>query len=57
MTYEEYMLSKQNRIVYKGQTENELKEIIRNIYGYNYEIIEEDKKYTNKTTSRNNIRW
>lgn len=26
-------------------TENELKEIIRNIYGYNYEIIEEDKKY------------
>lgn len=45
MTYEEYVLSKTNKLIYKGQSEEELKKILKNVYGYDYSIIPQGNEY------------
>jgi hypothetical protein len=45
MTYEEYVLSKTNKFVYRGQSEEELKIILQNSFGYNCSAIRKGDEY------------
>ena len=45
MTYEEYVLSKTNKFVYKGESEEELKIILRDVFDYDFSTYRENHKY------------
>ena len=45
MTYEEYVLSKTNKFVYKGESEEELKIALKSVFGYDISTYRESHKY------------
>ena len=45
MTYEEYVLSKTNKFVYKGESEEQLKTALKNIFEYDISAYREEHKY------------
>ena len=43
MTYKEYVLSKTNKFVYKGESEEELKIVLKSVFGYDISTYRENE--------------